>query len=99
MKFYILFFLFFYFCAYLICKRQISASDKQLEQCIKWAKSKGLQLPKRPSFTEFFIVFIAGTFRFPLWIIIRNLQFAKEVRFYEREMKLLFDKWNLEKNN
>ena len=26
-----------------------------------------------------------------------QLPFAKKVRYYEREMKLIFDKWNLEK--
>ena len=92
-------FLFLYLFSYWWCKKRIEASEKQLKPCIKWAKSKGLQLPKKPSFIEFYIVSIAWTLRFPFWIIISNLKFAKDVRYYEREMKLLFDKWNLEQNN
>ena len=36
-------------------------------------------------------------FKFPFGIIIQQLPFTKKVRYYEREMKLIFDKWNLEK--
>ena len=88
-----------YLFSYWRCKRNIAASDKQLKPCIDWAKSRKLPLPRKPSFTEFYIVSIASTFRFPIWLIIKNLQFSKEVKYYEREMKLIFDKWNLEKNN
>ena len=35
--------------------------------------------------------------QFPFGIIIQQLPLAKKVRYYEREMKLIFDKWNLEK--
>ena len=43
------------------------------------------------------IVYVSSFFRFPFGIIIQQLPFAKKVRYYEREMKLIFDKWNLEK--
>ena len=52
---------------------------------------------KKPSFVEFYIVYVSSFFRFPFDIIIQQPPFAKKVRYYEREMKLIFDKWNLEK--
>ena len=88
-----------YYISYKRCKNRLAESDKQLTPCINWAKSRGLELPRKPSFIEFYIFSIAYKFRFPFWIIIKNLQFSKDVRFYEKEMKLLFNKWNLEQNN
>ena len=82
-----------------IAEKKIEASDKQLKPCIEWAKSRKVPLPKKPSFIEFYIVTMAYSLKFPFWIIIKNLQFSKEVKYYEREMKLIFEKWNLEKNN
>jgi len=35
--------------------------------------------------------------KFPFGIFVQQLPFSKKVRFYERQMKLIFDKWNLEK--
>ena len=46
---------------------------------------------------EFYIVYVSSFFKFPFGIIIQQTPFAKKVRKYEREMKLVFDKWNLEK--
>ena len=79
------------------CKKNIIASDKQLKPCIDWAYVKNLPLPPKPSFVEFYIVYVSSFFKFPFGIIIQQLPFAKKVRYYEREMKLIFDKWNLEK--
>ena len=79
------------------CRKNIAASDEQLQPCIDWAYVKNLPLPKKPSFIEFYIVYISSFFRFPFGIIIQALPFSKKVRNYEREMKLIFDKWNLEK--
>ena len=83
--------------SYLICKKNIIASDNQLKPCIDWANSKKLPLPEKPSFIEFYIVYVASFMRFPFWLIVKNHAFSKKVRYYEREMKLIFDKWNLEK--
>jgi len=96
-----------YLYAFLRCKKRLAESDKQLKPCISWARSNGLQLPKRPSLIAFYIVSINDSFyffiRFPIWLLIiildDHLKFTNDVRFYEREMKLLFDKWNLERNN
>ena len=91
----------FFICVYLFsywrCKKNIVASDKQLKPSIEWANSKKIPLPEKPSFIEFYIVYVASFFRFPFWLVIKNLPFSKKVRYYEREMKLIFDKWNLEK--
>ncbi len=86
-----------YLFSYLRCKKNISASDKQLKTCIDWAYLKNLPLPEKPSFNEFYIVYISSFLRFPFGIIIQKLPVSKKVRYYEREMKLIFDKWNLEK--
>ena len=90
-----------FICIYLFswwrCKKNIIASDQQLKPCIDWANIKNLPLPKKPSFVEFYIVYVSSFLKFPFWIIIRQLPFAKKVRYYEREMKLIFEKWNLEK--
>ena len=64
---------------------------------IDWAYIKNLPLPPKPSFIEFYIVYVSSFFKFPFGIVIQKLPFAKKVRYYEREMKLIFDKWNLEK--
>ena len=85
-----------YFFSYWRCKKRLAVSDKQLKPCISWAKAKGLELPRKPSFIEFYIVSIAWNLRFPFWLIINNLQFARDVKYYEKEMKLLFDKWSLD---
>ena len=77
--------------------QNIAASDKQLKPCIDWAYLKNLPLPPKPSFIEFYIVYVSSFFKFPFGIIIQQLPFSKKVRYYEREMKLIFDKWNLEK--
>ena len=91
----------FFICVYLFsywrCKKNIAASDKQLKPCIDWAYLKNLPLPRKPSFAEFYIVYVSSFFKFPFGIITQQLPFAKKVRHYEREMKLIFDKWNLEK--
>ena len=90
-----------FICIYLFswwrCKKNIIASDKQLKPCIDWAYIKNLSLPPKPSFVEFYIVYVSSFFKFPFGLIIQQLPFAKKVRYYEREMKLIFDKWNLEK--
>ena len=90
-----------FICIYLFswwrCKKNIVASDKQLKPCIDWAYLKNLPLPKKPSFIEFYIVYVSSFLKFPFGIIIQTLPFANKVRHYEREMKLIFDKWNLEK--
>ena len=99
MKYSLIFGIFVYLLSYWNCQKKIAASDKQLRPCIEWAKSRKVPIPKKPSFIEFYIVSIAYSFKFPFWIIIKNLQFSKEVKYYEREMKLIFEKWNLEKHN
>ena len=99
MKYGLIFGIFIYLLSYWDCRKKIEASDKQLKPCIEWAKSRKVPLPKKPSFIEFYIVTMAYSLKFPFWIIIKNLQFSKEVKYYEREMKLIFEKWNLEKNN
>ena len=89
------------------CKKRLAESDEQLRPCISWARSKGLQLPKRPSLISFYFVSISNSLffflRLPIWLLIiiidDNFQFTNDVRYYEREMKLLLDKWNLKKNN
>ena len=90
-------FIFIYLFSWWRCKKNIIASDKQLKPCINWAYIKNLPLPPKPSFVEFYIVYVSSFFKFPFGIIIQKLPFAKKVRYYEREMKLIFDKWNLEK--
>ena len=78
-------------------QKNIIASDKQLKPWIDWAYIKNLPLPPKPSLIEFYIVYISSFFKFPFGIIVQQLPFSKKVRYYEREMKLIFDKWNLEK--
>ena len=84
-----------FICIYLFswwrCKKNIIASDKQLQPCIDWAYVKNLPLPKKPSFTEFYIVYVSSFFKFPFGMIIQQLPFARKVRHYEREMKLIFN--------
>ena len=99
----------FIICVYLFyfwrCKKRLAESDEQLKPCINWAQSNGLQIPKRPSFIAFYIVSINDSFIFfraPfvfLLLFFDNLQFVKDVKYYEKQMKLLFEKWQLEKNN
>ena len=86
-----------YLFSYWRFRKNIAASDKQLKQCIYCAYLKNLPLPPKPSFVEFYIVYVSSFFKFPFGIIIHQLPYAKKVRNYEREMKLIFDKWNLEK--
>jgi len=86
-----------YLFSYWRCRKNIAASDKQLKACIDWAYIKNLPLPPKPSFVEFYIVYVSSFFKFPFGIIIQTFPFSKKVRYYEREMKLIFDKWNLEK--
>ena len=90
-----------FICIYLFswwrCRKNIAASDRQLKPCIDWAYVKNLPLPDKPSFIEFYIAYVSSFFKFPFGIIIQALPFSKKVRNYEREMKLIFDKWNLEK--
>jgi len=86
-----------YLFSYWRCRKNIAASDKQLKPCIDWAYIKNLPLPPKPSFVEFYIVYVSSFLKFPFGIIIQQLPFSKKVRYYEREMKLIFDKWNLEK--
>jgi len=80
-----------------LCKNNIIASDKQLISCIDCAYIKNLPLPTKPSFVEFYIVYVSSFLKFHFGIIIQQLPFSKKVRYYEREMKLIFDKCNLEK--
>ncbi len=91
----------FFICIYLFsywrCKKNIAASEKQLKPYITWAYLKNLPLPRKSSFAEFYIVYVSSFLKFPFGIIIQRLHFAKKVRHYDREMKLIFDKWNLEK--
>ena len=93
----LLIFIVTYLFSYWKCKKNIDASDKQLKPCIDWAYLKNLRLPTKPSFIEFYVVYVSSFFKFPFGIIIQKLPFSKKVRYYEREMKLIFDKWNLEK--
>ena len=86
-----------YLFSYWTCKKNIASSDKQLKPCIHWAYSKNLTLPQKPSFIEFYIVYNSSFFKFPFGIIIQILPFSKKIKFYDREIKLIFDKWNLEK--
>ena len=86
-----------YLFSYSRCKKNIAASDKQLKSCIDWAYLKNLPLPEKPSFIEFYVVYVSSFFKFPFGMIIQQLTFSKKVKYYEREMKLIFDKWNLEK--
>ena len=81
-----------YLFSYWRCQKNIAASDKQLKICIDWAYLKNLSLPEKPSFIEFYIVYVSSFFKFPFGIIIQQLPFSKKVRYYEREMKLIFDK-------
>ena len=91
----------FLICVYLLsywrCRKNIAASDKQLKPCIDWAYLKNLPLPPKPSFVEFYIVYVSSFFKFPFGVIIKQLPFSNNVIYYEKEMKLIFDKWNLEK--
>ena len=91
------FFIYVYLFSYWRCKKNIAASDMQLKLCIDWAYLKNLTLPIKPSFAEFYIVYVSSFFKYPFGKIIQQLPFAKKVRNYGREMKLIFDKWNLEK--
>ena len=58
-----------FICIYLLswwrCKKNIIASDKQLKPCIDWAYIKNLPLPPKPSFVEFYIVYVYSFFKFP----------------------------------
>ena len=53
-----------FICIYLFswwrCKKNIIASDKQLKPCIDWAYIKNLPLPPKPSFVEFYIVYVSS---------------------------------------
>ena len=69
-----------YLFSYWRCRKNIAASDKQLKPCIDWAYLKNLPLPPKPSFVEFYIVYISSFFKFPFGIIIQQLPFAKKVR-------------------
>jgi len=66
-----------FICIYLFswwrCKKNIIASDKQLKPCIDWAYIKNLPLPPKPSFVEFYIVYVSSFFKFPFGIIIQKL--------------------------
>ena len=93
----LLIFIVTYLFSYWKCKKNIFDSDKQLKPCIDWAYLNNLHLPAKPSFIEFYVVYVSSFFKFPFGIIIQKLPFSKKVRYYEREMKLIFDKWNLEK--
>ena len=86
-----------YLFSYWRCRQNIVDSDKQLKPCIDWAYLKNLSLPEKPSFIEFYIVYVSSFLKFPFGIIILQLPFSKKVRYYEREMKLIFNKWHLEK--
>ena len=92
-----------FICIYLFswwsCKKNIIASDKQLKPCIDWAYIKNLPLLPKPSFVEFYIVYVSSFFKFPFGIIIQQLPFAKKVRYYEREMKLIFDSAEADKRH
>ena len=61
-------------------------SDKQLKPCIDWAYVKNLPLPPKPSFIEFYIVYVSSFLKFPFGIIVQTFPFSKKVRYYEREM-------------
>jgi len=41
-------------------QKNIIASDKQLKPCIEWAYLKNLPLPRKPSFAEFYIVYVSS---------------------------------------
>ena len=55
-----------YLFSYWRCKKNITASDEQLKACIDWAYLKNLPLPEKPSFIEFYIVYVSSFFNFPL---------------------------------
>ena len=67
------------------------------EDLRKFGQKKSGKSSPKPSFVEFYIVYVSSFFKYPFGIIIQQLTLAKKVRYYEREMKLIFDKWNLEK--
>ena len=86
-----------YLFSYWRCRKNIVDSDNQLKPCIDWAYLKNLPLPEKPSFIEFYIMYVSSFFKYPFGIIVQIFPLSKKVRYYEREMKLIFDKWNLEK--
>jgi len=47
-------------------RKNIVDSDKQLKPCIDWAYVKNLPLPPKPSFIEFYIVYVSSFLNFPL---------------------------------
>ena len=49
-----------YLFSYWRCKKNIAASDKQLKPCIDWAYLKNIPLPEKPSFIEFYIVYVSS---------------------------------------
>ena len=75
---------------YLKLKKNIIASDKHLKPCIEWTYVKNLPFPPKPSFIQFFIIYV-------FWNNYSKTTFLKERKIIGREMKLIFDKWNLEK--
>ena len=56
-----------YLFSYWRCRKNIAASDKQLKPCIDWAYLKNLPLPEKPSFIEFYIVYVSSFFYVSLW--------------------------------
>jgi len=52
-----------YLFSYWRCRKNIEASDKQLKPCIDWAYIKNLPLPPKPSFIEFYIVYVSSFFK------------------------------------
>ena len=68
------------------CKKRLAESDEQLRPCISWARSKGLQLPKRPSLISFYFVSISNSLffflRLPIWLLIIIIGNAVMMRTY-----------------
>ena len=50
--------------------KNIADSDKQLKPCIDWAYVKNLPLPPKPSFVEFYIVYVSSFFKFIIYSLV-----------------------------
>ena len=77
-----------YLFSYWRCRKNIAASDKQLKPCIDWAYIKNLPLPPKPSFVEFYIVYVSSFLKFPFGIIIQKLPIAKESKILRKRNKI-----------
>ena len=81
-----------FICIYLFswwrCKKNIIASDKQLKPCIDWAYIKNLSLPPKPSFVEFYIVYISSFFKISFWDNYSTTTFRKESKILRKRNEI-----------